>query len=412
MGAASSQTPGLTQAQLRLRRAVEEVDSSGVTRLVESRPALLAARDPRDGRTALQTAIVLDRPDLVELLLLGKPRMAVPAILSRDAEGNSALDLASWKRSIRSVKLLLLAGAKVESSPAQRGWTPLHVAAFLDDRAVAGALCSSRGPCPPAAANGDTPLHVAARRHASNATEAILDGGNSISPCARNARGRTALHVACIHGALATARLLAPRIPPSLLNALDTGGLAALHYAARGGLTATCYALLAAGASPSVLSTAGATPAYVAASSGHADVIRVLASAAAEKTRGDGLPLCLRLGIHLKVGPGRQTALHAAAAGNHGAAVAALCEAVGEGSDATDGGLGFEGTLGGRLVDALDGDGATALHTACALNCGAAARELLERGASTTAVDASGVTALDVARRCGSAACIAVLCQR
>lgn len=383
-----------------------------MSRLVELRPALLAARDPRDGRTALQSAIVLDRPDMVELLLLGRPRMTVPAILSRDAEGNSALDLASWKRSLRSVTLLLLAGARVESSPAQRGWTPLHVAAFLDDRAVAGALCSSRGPCPPAAANGDTPLHVAARRHASNAAEAILDGGGSVSPGARNARGRTALHVACIHGALATARFLAPRLPQSLLNALDTEGLAALHYAARGGLAASCYALLAAGASPSVLSTVGATPGFLAACNGHADVIRVLASAAAERTRGDGLPLCLRLGIHLKVGPGRQTALHAAAAGNHAAAIAALCEAIGEGSDATDGGLGFEGRLGGRLVDALDGDGATALHAACARNCGAAARELLQRGASMTAVDASGATALDVARRCGSDACIAALCQR
>lgn len=381
-----------------LRHAVELNDSDGFKRLALLHPSLLSVKDVSDGRTALQEAIILQRVDLV-VFMLSRGLLGPAAIRSRDAEGQSALDLAAWLRATRIVHVLLMTGISVERSPGQRGWTPLHVSAFLDDIEVARLLCGAlreKGrPCP-ASDTGDTPLHVAARRHASSVSAVILDGG-CVSTSATNSQGRNALHVACYHGALAVVQLLVPLLAGAL-DAVDAAGMAALHYAARAGHAAVCRILVANGATVGLACGTGATSVFLAATEGHAPVVRTLLAS---------IQSAAVLGAVLAhpVGPEQQTALHAAAARNFAGVVTALLE-----NDrlaphsSTQAAAEHSG-----VVDTVDSEGRTALHIACAGNCGEAAQELLRWGASTDAVDKRGATALALARGASATTCLVLL---
>lgn len=389
-----------------LRHAIEMNDAEDFRRLSVQQPSLLSVKDVADGRTALQAAVVHQRVDFVGFML-SQRLLSASALRSRDSAGNSALDLAAWQRATRVVHLLVQTGVAIEPSPGQRGWTPLHVSAFLDDAEVARVLCTAlrvtQRRCP-VSDSGDSPLHVAARRHASRAVAVILNSG-CVPAGGCNGQGRTALHVACIHGALAVAQLLAPWLSNSL-DALDAAGMAALHYASRDGHAPMCRALLANGAEIGAASGTGATPLVLAAEGGHVAVIRVLLLAIDDTSR--------RAHLGRRVGPEGQTALHAAAARDAAATIAALLEDIQDarGQVTEDGSAGKRPSVAvgpPRVVDAVDSEGRTALHVACAGNCAAAAQELLRLGAATSALDRSGATALEVARSSGAAACVALL---
>ena len=391
-----------------LRHAIEMNNAEDFRRLSVQHPSLLSVKDVADGRTALQAAVVHQRVEFV-VFMLSQRLLSASALRSRDSAGNSALDLAAWQRATRVVHLLVQTGVGIERSPGQRGWTPLHVSAFLDDAEVARVLCTAlrvtQRRCP-VSDSGDSPLHVAARRHASRAVAVILNSG-CVPAGGCNGQGRTALHVACIHGALAVAQLLAPWLSNSL-DALDAAGMAALHYASRDGHAPLCRALLANGAEIGVASGTGATPLVLAAEGGHVAVIRVLLSAIDDASR--------RTHLGRRVGPEGQTALHAAAARDAAATVAALLEDIHDagGHAAEDWSVGRRPVppsvaVGPRVVNMVDSEGRTALHVACAGNCAAAAQELLRLGAAASALDRSGATALEVARSSGAAACVALL---
>lgn len=363
-----------------LLQAIADDDADGFKRLAALHPSLLAVKAVSDGRTALQAAIVHERVDLV-VFLLSHGLIGVSTIRSRDAAGNSALDLAAWLRATRIVHMLVLAGSVVERCPGQRGWTPLHVSAFLDDAEVASVLCGAlraAGRECPASDTGDSPLHVAARRHARRAGAAIVLAGG-VPPEARNGRGRTALHVACIHGALAMVQLLCPPLS-GLLDALDGAGMSALHYAAHVGHAGACRCLLDGGAAVGIAGAAGATPVYFAAEGGHAAVVRLLLAAFpdAQSRRADLLR---------RAGPNSWTALHAAAARGAARVITALLEAELEGV------AGEAASADARvLVDAVDREGRTALLLASAADHAGAVRELLRFGASNPGPAASELT--------------------
>jgi ankyrin repeat protein len=368
-----------------LRRAVCANDIGAVRTLLNRFPpgVLLHDSDALTKRTALHEAIVRGRLEMTAMFV-ARGLVASHVLRQRDAAGDSALDLAVWKGSISAAQLLLAARVSVECAPfGQRGWSPVHVAAYLDDQRMVHLLCSSLTQsglqdCV-ATTSWDTPLHVAARRNALKAVSALIERGASVR--APNKSHLTPLHVACLHGATASVRVLAPAAAAQgALDSRNASGHTPLHYAARVGDTGSCRALVVAGADVNVRSADGETAVYLAAREGRVETVKFLVREAAA---------C----IDARLGPITHSALHVAAAANRVDIVAALLSQQDSTSD----------------IDVRDGDGRTALHVACSANHSDVATELLSHGASALATDASGHTALWAAQEAGAAACCAAL---
>jgi ankyrin len=368
----------------KLRRAIEDNDEALFRGLfaVFTPSVLLEDRDPASGRTALHTAIVCGRIEMAALIV-ARGLSLNGMVRLRDAAGDSALDLAVWKRSAQAVQLLLAARVGLECAPfGQNGWTPLHIAAFLDDDQITRLICTSVTPvgvknCV-AASTGDTPLHVAARRNAYKTVGVLLNLGALVQ--AVNSNRLTPLHVACLHGSTACVRLLAPAASDSsALNPRNSTGHTPLHYAARSGNTAACRSLVSAGADVDAKSTTGETAVFLAALAGHVDTVTFLVSDA-------GAHIDVKVGEHLV------TALHVASAANRSDIVAALL-ARPRGSE----------------IDATNDEGRTALHVACATDHSDVVLELLRSGASALALDAAGHSALQNAQDAGAMGCLAAL---
>lgn len=102
------------------------------------------------GRTALHIASLRGFTATIPVLAEGQPVAFVDA---RDravhgGHGDTALELAVWARECAAVTALVKAGANVGSpnKQAQRGWTPLHVAAYLGDAAMCRLLIMHAAP--------------------------------------------------------------------------------------------------------------------------------------------------------------------------------------------------------------------------------------------------------------------------
>lgn len=170
----------------------------------------------------------------------------------------------------------------------KNGWTPLHVAAALNDNAEVISLLEQKGADVSARdASGWTALHAAAALNDSvNIIAALSEIGADVS--ARDEYGWTPLHLAAYHNS-----------NPDVINELERAGAkpqlrnengwTPLHMAAYGnGNPAVIAALTDAGAKLETReSTNGWTPLHLAAASEHPDVVTALLDAGADPSKLD-----------------------------------------------------------------------------------------------------------------------------
>jgi ankyrin repeat protein len=207
--------------------AIATGDVGEVRKLVESRPALAAARDG-DGLSAVLRAAYAGEAEILELLLDANPALDV-------------FDAAAVGRT-RGLEELLAAEPELARSWSPDGFTPLHLAAFFGQE---------------------------------DAAHLLLEHGADASVVARH----ESLKVAPLHSAAAGAHA---SIVSVLLeagadaNTRQEGGFTPLHSAAQNGDRESAEALLERGADPSAATDDGRTPAQVAAAAGHDELAEFL----------------------------------------------------------------------------------------------------------------------------------------
>jgi ankyrin repeat protein len=168
-----------------------------------------------------------------------------------------------------------------------------------------------------ATAGGNTLLHVAAAGgHAELATLLLRRAPGLLA--ARNAALDTPLHLAARAGAHKVVALLVASSPSTpflraLTRATNRRGETALHEAVRGGHEAAARALAAVDSGlPGLCGGAGETPIYMAAAAGSLGMVRLLIKSY-RNDDDDKVPVLCSC-----TGPGRRTALHAAALTSNG----------------------------------------------------------------------------------------------
>ena len=361
-----------------------------------ARALLQGGADPNFGDADLPTAIALEVPELLHLLLL---HGADP---ESDAEGRAALMAATIRSQPRSIRLLMAFGAV--DRPNRHGWTAWMVATATGDRACVEAL----------EAGGATPSDLSfyavirgARTGDFDLMRRALDRGHPVD--VRDWTGVTALGWAAVdrrehlaawligqgadlaavdddgHGCLAYA---AGARDPSFVDFLLAAGAPANERPDRSqSLLLACSAapdivrrLIAAGAAISGRDPKGATPLFLAATHGAVEVVGMLLAAGADPDEPDrdGTP-----------------PLVAASARGRLACVELLL-------------------AGGAAVDARDPQGRTALIAVCDApstdRSAAIARALLTAGADPVAVRPDRTdTPLASARANANVPCVDVL---
>lgn len=282
----------------------------------------------------------------------------------------------------------------------RRAQRALLQAAAANDRLVVQILLQV-GADPRISRRGFSPLHAAARAGNCEIVELLLAAGAQ-AKCVTEDRMMPA-HLAAATGTPATlTALLRAGSPPT---ARDKNRQGLLHFAARAGNAATCRILLAEGVAPNDWDRWHRTPLQWAVINGHCQAVSMLLSEGADPN------FSVRHGAHKKQTTLKQEpALHLAARRSNTTSGYRILELLLEG---------------GADVNMTDQCGQTALH-AVALAAGlknseladasqsverwtATVNALLEAGVQVSAVDLSGETATDIAKR-GNSSFIGTLC--
>jgi uncharacterized protein len=221
--------------------AVRGQDLARVERLLEQDPSLASARDEKG--TAVAAALGARR---AEGFVPRRQNRVLDAILRRQPR------LVSWEVSAvgtaEDVRAQIGADPAFAKSVAPNGWTPLHAAAFADNKAAATIL---------------------------------LDAGADVNARAKNKFDNTPLQVAMLSQSSEVAKVLLAR--GAEVDARMSEGATALHEAALNGDTVSVRMLLDAGADPSLKMPNGKTALELARASRHEEAARVLQAASAKK---------------------------------------------------------------------------------------------------------------------------------
>ncbi|PYV15367.1 MAG: hypothetical protein DMG07_09985 [Acidobacteria bacterium] len=348
----------------------------------------------RYGVTPLSLACTNGSGAMVELLLKAgaDPNTALPG-------GETALMTAARTGKIEAVRALLSRGADVAAHEDRRGQTALMWAAAEGHVEVVKALIAAGADFRARLASGFTPFLLAVREGQAGVVRALLEAGADCNETIQPPQGRKPgggkaprpgtsaliLAVANAHYELAAYLLDAGADP----NAAGPG-YTALHTitwvrkpgggdndpAPQGSGTMTSLELVkklvAHGANPNArmtkkvnvgltsLNTLGATPFLLAARTADAELMRALAALGADPLLGNAdnsTPLIVAAGLGTR-SPGED-------AGTESEVVEALQAALDLGND----------------IDAVDGNGETAMHGAAYKNLPAAVQFLAEKGA-------------------------------
>ncbi|ETN70397.1 ankyrin repeat protein [Necator americanus] len=357
-------------------------------------------RKDSEDRTALMAAAFMDHWKIVDLLLdhgakistrnVHRGKQIVLSFKETDSAGATALHLALSNGSKteahdRTVKTLIKRGSDVTMSDAH-GRLCIHLAAYYGDKnlnSLIGATCIDIQD-----SLGRTPLMLAASQGQLEAVDLLVKNGAYID-CI-DSDGRTAFQLAAIHGHLPIVDMLLALGADEAHK--DNDGAVALHYAVAHGDVTLCRALatsvtvhatdrsgnhplinacqgdneevvrelLSLGAPVERLSLNGQSALRVAALSGNAKIVRVLAEHITDWEQQDmeGTPLVHTLLIN------KQTAM------------AELLLTL------------------GAFSSARDAHGRTCAHVVCAINDMCGARMLRRLAASFETVDSGGRTPL------------------
>lgn len=275
--------------------------------LVESNKGIDINATAADGATALQGAAAAGKTDVVEYLISKKAQAN-----TADVNGITPLHDAAKAGNVEIVKLLLAEGVPVNSRDNQKR-TPLHEACTSNSALVVTALLAAKAEIDAVDEAGFTPLHDAAQVGATEVIKILVKNGAKVDIL--DATGRTPLFLAIAlyptapAQATATAAMLldmkantafktaaegiaplqyaamnkAVAIIPLLLaagadvNAVDNGGWAALHEAAKGGDVATAAEILKApGLKKDAKNDQGDTALAIARATNNSDMVELL----------------------------------------------------------------------------------------------------------------------------------------
>jgi ankyrin repeat protein len=213
------------------------------------------ARD-RQGDVALAHAARMGRVGMVAALLAVDAPTREVELNRPDVVGSTPLILAALADRGATAKQLIEAGADVNTVNAQ-GETALSAAAYNANFELASKLLARGAKAETVDRTGKSPILYAAARGADAIVAALLDAG--IDANARYGADLTALMWAAGHADNAPAD----------------------------GTLRTVRLLLARGAKPDLVDDRGRDALMIAAQLGHAEIVRVLLAAGAEKTRKD-----------------------------------------------------------------------------------------------------------------------------
>jgi len=191
---------------------------------------------------------------------------------ARNADGRTALLVATVARQPKAVELLALSGADIHATEAKIGWTVLHNE-VLRGHIETARLLIAKGADVNALDNGHrAPIIWAAGGGQLPAVELLLDSGADIKT--RTAMGWTPLHVAA---AIAYGEMIALMLERGAeVDACDANGETPLHYSASKGHVAGAQLLIQHGADVNTKDSNGRTPLHYARANGHAAVVELL----------------------------------------------------------------------------------------------------------------------------------------
>lgn len=250
--------------------------------------------------------------------------------------------------------------------------------------------------------DGNTLLHLAARRGSLRSCKSLLSRGSSVDPL--NSDQMSPLHLAASQGHDAVCEFLITA-GASAIICDDLYGHP-LHLAAEGGHSSTCRTLLDFGADVHGCDYVGQTPLHKAAEGGFTETIEVLLSHGADVDAADACgntalheaaygghvgvaSLLLEAGASAGVFNNRhETPLHLAVSENHEGTCRLMLQVI----------RGLPGAS--SILNAQNEDGATALHLA-GWKARALCAILLEEGACVEVVNKSGLSTVDIARSVG-----------
>jgi ankyrin repeat protein len=202
--------------------AIRDGDAKRLGELISQDASLASARDEA-GVSAVLLARYVRRKDLLDILLATKPELD---IFEASAIGQAA-----------RVRELLQQNPTLAQAWSADGFTPLHLACFFRQEALA---------------------------------KLLLDNGAPTGVTAKNPMRVTPLHSAVAAGEFATVKMLLKRGAP--VNAQQQGGWTALHEAANTEDEFLVELLLEHGADPNLRSEDGRTPADMAAEKGNKEL--------------------------------------------------------------------------------------------------------------------------------------------
>jgi len=367
----------------RLHTAVERGDVDEVRRRIGERADVNAAA--KDGRTPLHVAAAAGNREIVQALLDGKAD-----INAKDAVGRTPVQLAAHEDQEEVVLLLAERGCDFPDilSAANAGKTEVVEALLQKDAAQAAAKN----------AHGRTPLHLAARRGHSRTAAALLKAGAAVN--ARDEEGWTPLHFAAAGGYAEAVRVLLENNADA--NAFNNRAdkCTPLHLAVLSGNLKTAELLIDHRADPNIgADSENGSPLHVAVDKGSAAMVALLLDKGGRvdlKNKDGRTPLHLaaqagredvaRVLLDHKAdvrgkGPEGREPLHEAAAAGRRPTVALLID--------------HKADIGAR-----DDNGATPLHLAARENHAEIVSLLLDRGAAVDAKEDSGATPLIEAGGC------------
>ncbi|ODS30639.1 MAG: Ankyrin [Candidatus Scalindua rubra] len=255
--------------------AVQESDSKSKP----SRPILINREESQDGQMTAADRIhaAAKAGDLLAVtrLLDSDPKL----VDAKDEEGWTPLYLASGAGHRNVAEFLIARRASVNANDNIAKGTPLLAAALLGQIDVARLLCDKGADVNAKALKGMTPLIFAAMHGHTEIVKLLLSKGADVD--ATSNRGATALYLAAFQGSLEAARILIYK--GADVNKRDKRGQTPLHCAALNGHRNVVELLLKKGADPNAKSQLGFTPIEVATKSGHSTLADLMREWTAEK---------------------------------------------------------------------------------------------------------------------------------
>ncbi|XP_071807493.1 uncharacterized protein [Asterias amurensis] len=281
----------------------------------------------------------------------------------RTDNGETPLHVACRKKDVDICKMLVDCGANVNIKN-EEGHTPLHIAAWAGEEQILKTLYLAKADANILDKFDRSPLHIAAENGNTGTVELLVDKFKA-NVSARTKDGSTLMHVASQYGHPETALMFLKKGVP--LHMPNKAGAVCLHAAAKRGHVAVVKSLLTKGSLVDATTKDNYTALHIAVQHCKPLVVQTLLGHGAQ--------------VQLKGGKAEETPLHIAARIKEGEKVAEML------------------LKSGAEVNAVMGNGETAMHTAARHGHLLMVQALLEEGGDPVCQSKSAENPLHIAVR-------------